>query len=257
MENSLAIFDVNAVITHDGHTATSSLKIAEIFKKRHKNVLRDIESLDCSSDFNGLNFQPVEYKDAKGEMRKSYFMTKDGFMFLAMGFTGKKASQIKESFIRRFNELEAGLNKRLHRDEIKQYLLEEKEERARIRKISQQQQKANTRRSTLKAYNAVLGAKVIVTVRDMARCLFIGEQSVRKRITGHPGLNYKNGIVYETLSKSEMLTVSNSDIRKRIEVNKIEFPLPPIYPAELKQIMQETVREEIRKVFKEMFNGGK
>ena len=36
-----------------------------------------------------------------------YQMTRDGFVFLVMGYTGKKAAQFKEFYIRRFNEMEA------------------------------------------------------------------------------------------------------------------------------------------------------
>jgi hypothetical protein len=38
-----------------------------------------------------------------------YKMTKDGFVFLAMGFTGKKAAQWKEKFILAFNDMEKRL----------------------------------------------------------------------------------------------------------------------------------------------------
>jgi hypothetical protein len=34
-------------------------------------------------------------------------MTKDGFTFLVMGFTGRKAASFKEAYIARFNEMEA------------------------------------------------------------------------------------------------------------------------------------------------------
>ena len=34
-------------------------------------------------------------------------MTRDGFVFLVMGYTGKKAAQFKEFYIKRFNEMEA------------------------------------------------------------------------------------------------------------------------------------------------------
>ena len=36
-------------------------------------------------------------------------MTRDGFMFVVMGFTGKKAGHIKESFIEAFNMMEERL----------------------------------------------------------------------------------------------------------------------------------------------------
>src|SRR5690606_10053082 len=59
-----------------------------------------------SAEFNERNFALVTYKDAKGERRPEYLMTKDGFAILAMGFTGKKAMRFKEAYIRRFNEME-------------------------------------------------------------------------------------------------------------------------------------------------------
>ncbi len=46
-----------------------------------------------------------EYTDNTGRKLQSYEMTKDGFMFLVMGFTGKKAAAIKEAYINAFNEM--------------------------------------------------------------------------------------------------------------------------------------------------------
>lgn len=51
----------------NGQAFCSSRQVAEEFGKEHYNVLRDIESLDCSAEFNALNFEAVTYKDAKGE----------------------------------------------------------------------------------------------------------------------------------------------------------------------------------------------
>ena len=85
----------------------SSLQVAHEFDKLHKNVIADIRNLDCSDDFNRLNFQPVKYTDEKGEKRPMFLMTRDGFMFLVMGYRGKKAANIKEAIIKRFNDMEA------------------------------------------------------------------------------------------------------------------------------------------------------
>jgi len=89
----------------NGQIKTTSLKIAEHFNKRHDNVLDKIQKLDCSPEFNALNFKAVEYTDAKGENRPAYEITRDGFTFLAMGFTGKEAAKWKESYINAFNKL--------------------------------------------------------------------------------------------------------------------------------------------------------
>lgn len=83
-----------------------SLYVADVFKREHKNVLKAIENLDCSEEFYRLNFKPITYKDSKGRKQKAVAMTRDGFMFLAMGFNGKKAAIIKELYIKRFNEME-------------------------------------------------------------------------------------------------------------------------------------------------------
>ena len=94
-----------AVFIQDQQIKTDSLKVADAFGKRHTHVLRAIESLDCPKEFNEPNFGLVEYIDAKGESRPMYEMTKDGWMFLVMGFTGEKAAQIKIAFINAFNAM--------------------------------------------------------------------------------------------------------------------------------------------------------
>lgn len=99
----------NIIEIDDGKMFTTSLTVAQAFEKEHKNVLQSILNLECSKQFNELNFQPVEYKDAKGEMRPAYRLTRDGFAFLAMGFTGKKAALWKEKFLEAFNAMEAAL----------------------------------------------------------------------------------------------------------------------------------------------------
>lgn len=65
----------------------SSLQVAEEFGKRHADVIRDIRNLDCSDDFNQRNFASVKYTDEKEEKRPMYLMTRDGFMFLVMGYS--------------------------------------------------------------------------------------------------------------------------------------------------------------------------
>lgn len=83
-----------------------SLLVAKMFEKDHDKVVRDIENLDCSKEFNAANFGVISYKDSRGRKQKAYAMTRDGFTFLAMGYRGKKAAQFKEAYIKRFNEME-------------------------------------------------------------------------------------------------------------------------------------------------------
>jgi len=103
----------NPVLTMvNGRPTTTSVEVARFFGKRHDNVLRDIEALRSATppEFNALNFEAVEYVDAKGESRPTCLLTRDGFTLLAMGFTGKKALQFKLAYIEAFNQMEAKLS---------------------------------------------------------------------------------------------------------------------------------------------------
>ena len=91
---------------------TTSLKVAEIFGKEHSKVMRDITNLYCSDDFRAANFGGSSYTSEQNKQFPMYEMTKDGFTFLVMGYTGKKAAAFKEAYINRFNEMEAELRKK-------------------------------------------------------------------------------------------------------------------------------------------------
>lgn len=85
--------------------------VAQMFEKEHKTVLRNIDAIlapdsGFSPDFNRHNFVPIKYTDIRGRKQRCYAMTRDGFTMLVMGFTGKKAAQFKEMYIKRFNEME-------------------------------------------------------------------------------------------------------------------------------------------------------
>ncbi len=102
--NTITSFTPAEIISlHQGQPVTTSLKVAKVFGKQHKDVLRKIATLDCSKDFNERNFALVTYQDGKGEARPAYEMTKDGFIFVVMGFTGAKAAATKEAYINAFN----------------------------------------------------------------------------------------------------------------------------------------------------------
>ena len=92
--------------THDT-ARVDSLFVAQAFEKRHDNVLKDIRELECSDNFRLLNFEESSYRNAQGKKQPAYYMTRDGFVFLAMGYRGKKAAEFKELYIRRFNEMES------------------------------------------------------------------------------------------------------------------------------------------------------
>ena len=90
-------------------TVVTSLDVAETFGKEHKNVLRDIRNLECSEEFGRLNFERTSYKDILNRNQEMYYITRDGFTLLVMGYTGEKAMQFKEAYIKQFNAMEKAL----------------------------------------------------------------------------------------------------------------------------------------------------
>lgn len=85
---------------------TSSLLVAKEFGKAHAKVMRDIENLNCSDEFRIANFGDSSFKNEQGREFPMFTMTKDGFSFLVMGYTGKKAARFKEAYINAFNKME-------------------------------------------------------------------------------------------------------------------------------------------------------
>jgi len=92
----------------DGVAVTTSRDIAKYFDKQHKDVMEKIRSLDCSPEFTERNFT-LCFENSElqnGKPLPFYRVTKDGFFFLVMGFTGKEAARIKEAYINAFNQME-------------------------------------------------------------------------------------------------------------------------------------------------------
>lgn len=94
------------VTIENGRAVTTSVAVAEYFRKMHKDVLKKIDNLDCSTEFTERNFAPSEYTDSTGRKLPMYQITKNGFVFLVMGFTGKKAAAFKEAYIAEFDRME-------------------------------------------------------------------------------------------------------------------------------------------------------
>lgn len=93
------------VIMKDKQAVTSSLQVAETFGKNHRDVLRAIDDLKDVRKIAQM-FSETNLPDSYGRNRRGYYMNRDGFTLLAMGFTGSKALQFKLQYIDAFNEME-------------------------------------------------------------------------------------------------------------------------------------------------------
>ena len=109
---NLVEFDFREMVSvSDDEVVTTSQQIAKFFKREHKNILRAIEKLECSAEFARLNYELCFGNNElqNGKPNKFYRMTKDGMIFLVMGFTGKTAAGIKEKYILAFNSMYAAI----------------------------------------------------------------------------------------------------------------------------------------------------
>lgn len=81
----------------------TSLEIAEITGRNHKDVMRSIREMeDAWVKVNGRKFALVEYKDAKGEMRPCYSLCKTECLYIATKFNDEARAKL----ILRWEELE-------------------------------------------------------------------------------------------------------------------------------------------------------
>lgn len=109
---------------------TTSRKIADYFGKAHRSVMIAIRNLETPSEFNLHNYVQITFLDDKGREYPEYQITRDGFMLLVMGFTGKKAIDAKLSFLAAFNAMEKRLRNQSESTGWKQARLQLKESRA-------------------------------------------------------------------------------------------------------------------------------
>ena len=81
----------------------TSLEIAEVTGRNHKDVMRSIREMeDAWAKVNGRKFALVEYKDAKGEMRPCYSLNKTECLYIATKFNDEARAKL----VLRWEELE-------------------------------------------------------------------------------------------------------------------------------------------------------
>jgi Rha family phage regulatory protein len=154
------------VVMKEEQPVTTSKNVAENFDKNHQHVLRDIRNLlkeDVSSF--GQMFKEGSEPDSYGRHQKVYYMNRDGFTLLAMGFTGKKALEFKLAYIEQFNRMEQRLHKQLpgtYKEALLQLIEKEEEKERLLLENSKLKPKADY-------YDSILKNKGLVTISTIAK----------------------------------------------------------------------------------------
>lgn len=132
--------DIINVQNVDGKLLVSSLDVSKNFNKEHKHVLEKIDtkrkelnkSVENSADIKNLkvffldNFLEDCYIDDKGREQRQILLTRDGFSFITMGFTGIKADTWKLKYIEVFNKMEQQLRQQKQLSPMEQLKLQYK-----------------------------------------------------------------------------------------------------------------------------------
>lgn len=152
------------IITSNGGRM-SSLEIATLTSKEHKNIMRDIRNL-LEQGVAALNFEPGNYKDANQQDRPCYYLTKKGCLILASGYDAK----LREKIIDRWEELET--EKQTGGFQIPQSYSEAlKLAAAQAEQIEQQQKQLAEQAPSVVFRQAVEGAKTSCLVGELAKLI--------------------------------------------------------------------------------------
>lgn len=199
---------------NNGNDVTTSLLVAEVFGKEHSKVVRDIESLSCSASFNAANFGVITYIDSRNREQTAYEMTKDGFSFLVMGYTGAKAGEFKEKFINEFNRREALLKNDDYILMRSQQILQKRIEIAE-QKIKQLEDKNAKQEPYVSFAKTAFKAEGKVDIGQAAKIL---------------GLPFGRNTLFKKLKEKGILFKRNEPKQKYVDAGYFELTqLPPIH----------------------------
>lgn len=201
---------MNTLVTiSDGKPTTTSLLVAGKFGKQHKHVLDSINSLIHSAENSAQFYYTGTYTDSTGRTLPMYYMDRDGFSLLVMGFTGKQALQFKFDFITQFNAMETRLREMqssapnvaaISRKELAQMLLASEEEKerleARTRLLEQtnqhQEQELSKAAPKVQYYDKVMDSTALVTVNRIALDLGISARRLNQLLC-EKRIQYRQG----------------------------------------------------------------
>lgn len=225
--------DALVLTNSKGQDVTTSLIVAEVFRKRHDSVLRDIKDLSCSPEFRAHNFVDSSYNSQQNKYMPMFEITKDGFSFLVMGYNGNKAAQFKETFINEFNKRDALLKNpdyiisqamsiMFERVKSVEQQLKQKEERLQL-----QEHEIQIAAPKVEYYDNVLQSDSKIATTVIAKELGMSGQALNKLLKAR-GIIYKVNDVYVLTAKYQdkgyskpktvAYTRTNGEIGTKIEL---------------------------------------
>ena len=160
----------------DAEQRMTSLTIAQVTGKMHKDVLKAIRNMEPAwLKVNGRHFELVEYKDSKGEFRPCYSLTKAECLYIATKFS---------------DEARARLVKRWYQLECEQLGVRMEEQKLLVTKREIMLKSDEIRRGLIANENA--DADGCYTVSQLAEMMEITVKELNKRLVAE-GVQFRNG----------------------------------------------------------------
>lgn len=216
------------VFLRNEQALTDSLTLAEMFEKRHDTVLRAIENKikNDSTQNCGQCFHKTRYKDESGKWNTKYLMNRDGFSFIAMGFTGKKADEWKWKYIHAFDAMEKIISEKQTTDwlETRKHgkLIRKDETNVIQRLVEYAKDQGSTHSDKLYMLYSKLANKAAgITDRDIATILQLNNLSTSELIIANAIIDgMRDKMHYKDIYKlsKERLTVHLFMTEKREEI---------------------------------------
>lgn len=195
---------MDLVIVQNRKAVTSSLQVAENFEKEHRNVLRDIEGLLKSEQTQNYFYKSSYVHEQNNQEYPMYYMNRDGFTLLAMGFNGKKALEFKLKYIEAFNQMEQQLSKpnlpTSYKEAVQHLLLQiEENEKLQTTNLVLEQQ-VNELQPKASYYDMVLQNKSLLSVSKIAKDY--GFSAIKfNQLLNKLGVQYKQGDIWLLYAK--------------------------------------------------------
>ena len=154
---------MNELMTMESVKTMTSLEVAELTNKDHKNIIRDIkdEINKLGAERGKLIFEPAEYLDKQGKPRIMYNITLDGVLQLGARYD----AVIRFNLIQRVKELQNKIKAPTTMKEALLLALEQQE------KIEALELKVIEDKPKVEFYNEVTGSQTTFTMDKVAKIL--------------------------------------------------------------------------------------
>ena len=151
-----------------------SREVAEMMGKKHENLLKDIQGSGknlgiiptlTKGNFHVVNyFIESSYKDAKGETRKCYLVTKMGCEMLGNKLQGEKGILFTAKYVERFNQMEQAIKEL---QPTPSYMIDDPIERAKA--WIKEQEKVKVLETQSEYLKKILESTTTVTMTQIAK----------------------------------------------------------------------------------------